>query len=136
MTRRLVRYVAAALAATMAVIYFLIGAGVLTVVEPAAGDPSMLIFGASAGAAFLTGALLLVAFDRRMLWIVGAVLQVFVAWGYFAVAPDRTPSFETWGVTLRIIEFPLLVALLYLAVGPARSRGATVHPATERTPQR
>jgi len=88
-TRQTVRYVAAALAATMALIYFSIGAGVLNVVTPVDGDSSMLGFGAAAGAAFLLGAALLVAFDRRVLWILGAILQVFVVWGYFAVAPDR-----------------------------------------------
>jgi hypothetical protein len=51
---------------------------VLTVVAPAADDPSMVFFGLSAGSAFLLGALLLVAFDRRVLWILGATLQLVV----------------------------------------------------------
>jgi hypothetical protein len=126
--RQTVRYVAAALAATMALIYFLIGINVLTVVTPVDGDASMLIFGASAGAAFLLGALLLVAFDRRVLWILGAILQVLVVWGYFAVAPDRTPSFEAWGIALRVIQVPLFAALLYLAVRSAATSAATGKP--------
>ena len=135
MTRRTVRYVAAVLAATMALIYFLIGVGILTVVTPAEGDSSMLIFGASAGAAFLLGALLLVAFDRRVLWILGAVLQVFVVWGYLAVAPDRTPAFEAWGIALRVIQLPLFAALLYLAVRSAKSAGAGGQHSIERNPR-
>lgn len=119
--RRNIRYVAAALAATIALIYFLIGAGVITVVTPVAGDNSMVVFGASAGTAFLLGAALLFAFDRQMLWIVGAVLQLLVVWGYVAVAPDRTPSFEAWGISLRILQIPLIASLVYLALPSGRS---------------
>jgi hypothetical protein len=95
MRRRTIRYVAAGLAAAMAAIYFLIGLGVLQVVNGQAGDPSMLGFGASAGGAFLLGAILLAELDRRWLWIAGALLQVMVVWGYFAIAPDRDPAFES-----------------------------------------
>lgn len=116
MRRRAVRYGAAALSATIATIYCLIGLGVLTVVTPVAGDSSMVVFGFSAGSAFLLGALLLVAFDRRRLWVLGAALQVFVVWGYLAVAPERSPAFEVWGITLRIIQVPLIAALVYLSV--------------------
>jgi uncharacterized protein len=114
--RRTIRYVAATPAATIALIYFLIGVGVLTVVTPVDGDQSMLVFGASAGAAFLLGAALLFVFDRRALWIVGAILQLLVVWGYFAVASDRDPSFETWGISLRFLQIPLFAALVYLAL--------------------
>jgi hypothetical protein len=120
-TRRTIRFVAAGLAATIALIYFLIGVGVLTVVTPVDGDQSMLVFGASAGTAFLLGAALLFAFDRRVLWILGAAVQLFVVWGYFAVAPDRAPSFEAWGISLRILQIPLLAALVYLALRSVRS---------------
>jgi hypothetical protein len=119
-TRRTVRLVAAGLAGAMAIIYFLIGAGVLNVGRASGTDAGFLIvFGASAGGAFLLGAVLLTAFDRRWLWGLGALLQVFVIWGYLAVAPDRTPAFEIWGITLRVIQVPLLAALVYLAVRPA-----------------
>jgi hypothetical protein len=97
---------------------------VLTVVAPAADDPSMVFFGLSAGSAFLLGALLLVAFDRRVLWILGATLQLVVVWGYFAVAPDRTPAYEAWGITLRIIQLPLFAALVYLSLRAPQPHGA------------
>jgi glucose dehydrogenase len=110
----------------------LIGVGVLTVVTPVDGDQSMLVFGVSAGAAFVLGAALLFAFDRRALWILGAVLQLFVVWGYFAVAPDRTPSFEAWGISLRILQIPLLAALVYLALRSVRSPGTGLQDQSER----
>jgi hypothetical protein len=131
--RREIRYVAAGLAATIALIYFLIGLGVLTVVTPVDGDQSMLVFGASAGAAFLLGAALLFVFDRRVLWILGAVLQLFVVWGYFAVAPDRIPSFEAWGISLRILQIPLVAALLYLALRSVRSPEGRLQHQSERS---
>lgn len=121
-SRRTARYLAAALAGAIATIYFLIGAGVITVVMPAENDGSMVAFGISAGAAFLVGAMLLLSFDRRLLWILGATLQLLVVWGYFAVAPDRTPAFESWGISLRVIQVPLFAALVYLAVGSADNR--------------
>jgi len=119
MQRRTIRSVAAGLAATMAVIYFLIGLGVLTVVDGQTGDPSMLTFGASAGAMFALGAILLAELDRRWLWIAGAVLQVLVFAAYIGVAADRSPAFETWGIVLRIIQVPLFAALVWLASRPA-----------------
>ena len=122
MNRRTIRSAAAALAGAMAAIYFLIGLGVLTVVEGQSTDVSLLGFGAMAGSAFLLGAVLLLATDRRWLWILGALLQVFVVVGYVAVAADRTPAFEIWGITLRIIQVPLFAALVYLALRPTDGR--------------
>jgi hypothetical protein len=118
--RRTIRLVAAGLAGAMAIIYFLIGAGVLDVGRADGTDAGFLVvFGASAGGAFLLGAVLLLAFDRRWLWILGTVLQVFVMVGYLTVSADRTPAFEIWGITLRVIQVPLLAALVYLAIRPA-----------------
>jgi hypothetical protein len=127
MNRHLIRRGAAGIAVVMAGIYFLIGIGVLTVVDQQPGDPSMLVFGAAAASAFLLGAILLIAFDRRILWILGAVLQLFVAWAYFSVAAERVPAFEVWGVTLRILQIPLFAALVWLALHHAATvavRGA------------
>jgi hypothetical protein len=118
--RRTIRLGAAGLAGAMAIIYFLIGAGVLDVGRANGADAGFLVvFGASAGGAFLLGAVLLLAFDRRWLWILGTALQVFVMVGYLAISADRTPAFEIWGITLRVIQVPLLAALVYLAIRPA-----------------
>jgi hypothetical protein len=126
LSRTTIRHAGAVVAAVMAVIYFLIGAGVLQVVTPNEDTGFLFVFGALAGGAFLLGALLLMRFDRRWLWMLGAAFQVFVYWGYFSVAPDRTPAFEAWGITLRIVQVPLLIALLYLAVRPPEQRAAEI----------
>ena len=126
-TRRTIRLGAAALAAAMAGIYYLIGLNVLHVVEGTQDDPqAMLAFGVPAGTMFLFGAVLLATQDRRALWIIGAVLQVLVFAMYIQVAPTRTPSYETWGIALRVIEIPLAAALAWLAFtgqGPLLSLG-------------
>ena len=137
MDRRTVRYVGALAAAAIAAIYYLIGIGVLKVVDPGAtaGDaPDMIVFGGGAGTMFLVGAILLFGTDRRLLWIVGAILQVLVAAMYVAVAPSRSPQFEPWGITLRLIQVPLFAALLYLAWRAPRA--AELHRPSLRLPGR
>lgn len=115
--RRAIRLTAAGLATAMALIYFLIGAGVLDVGgAQGADDGFLLAFGASAGGAFLLGAVLLSSLDRRWLWVLGALFQVFVMVGYVAAAATRVPAFEVWGMTLRVLQLPLLAALVYLAL--------------------
>ncbi len=116
MTRRTIRYGAAAIAIVMAAIYLLIGFEVLRVVNEQPAGTDLFGFGAGAAALFGIGAILLVGLDRRPLWVVGAILQVLVAALYIAVAPSRQPSFEIWGITLRILQVPLFAALVYLAL--------------------
>lgn len=119
--RRTVRLGAAALAGLMAGIYALIGLGVARVVA-AADDPGFLaVFGAMAASAFAAWAVVLVATDRRWLWGIATLFQLFVYWGYFAVAPDRTPAFEPWGIALRVIQLPLVLALVYLTFSAPRT---------------
>jgi hypothetical protein len=132
LNRRTIRLVAAAASAGMAVIYYLIGFGVLSVVRGGSVDVDILVFGLAAGSAFALGAILLLFFDHRILWIGGALLQLFVVWGYIAVAPDRTPAFELWGITLRIIQVPLFAALVYLALQAPQPRHAPVRPKSHR----
>ncbi len=121
--RRAVRYLAAGLCVATALIYIAIGLGAISVVdEVSASAPPMLVFGAAAGATFLAGAVLLVATDQRVLWVVGALYQVAVIVMYLDVAPQRTPSFELWGVLIKILQVAILAALVYLAVRqPARA---------------
>lgn len=125
--RRTIRYLAALLAAGAAVVYVLIGFEVIKVVETKSADmPSLLPFGLLSGGAFLLGAILLVLFDRRILWIAGGLFQVLAIVMYVAVAPQRDPSYEPWGIGLKVVEVVLLAALVYLAtrqpgVGVARS---------------
>ena len=120
MSRRTIRYGAAVVAAMMAAIYFLIGLGVLDVGGSDSDRAFLWVFGALAGGAFLLGTVLLVGVDRRWVWVAGLLFQVFVYWAYVDVSKTRTPPFETWGITLRIIQLPLLVALGYLVFRGSR----------------
>ena len=114
--RRRVRLVAASASALMAAIYFLIGLGVLSIGGSKSGEMvDLTVFGFSAGTAFLILAGLLAITDRRWLWIVAAVFQVWVYVIYFAVAGSREPPFEIWGITLRVIQVVLLAGLVYLS---------------------
>lgn len=64
------------------------------------------------------------------------MFQVLVIAQYFNVAPDRTPSYEVWGIVLRIIQALLLVGLIYLVVrsspGQSDSSMADVRPTAAR----
>lgn len=123
--RRTIRYAAASLSAATAMLYFGIGLGVLRVVdETTASAPGMFEFGLVSGAAFVLGGILLFAFDRRSLWLLGAVFQVGVIVMYIAVAPQRTPPVELWGILIKVLQATILVALVYLAVRPP-ARGVT-----------
>ncbi|MEJ2292795.1 MAG: hypothetical protein P8Y13_08360 [Deinococcales bacterium] len=115
--RRRVRQAAGVLALANALVYGLIGAGIARVTSDAQGDTSFLwVFGLTAGTAFLLGAILLWAFDRRLLWWLGAAFQVFAIVAYVGVAPQRVPPFEAWGLSLKVAQGVLLVALLHLAL--------------------
>ncbi|MEJ2218626.1 MAG: hypothetical protein P8099_18715 [Gemmatimonadota bacterium] len=125
-----VRIAAGALALGNAVVYLLIGVGVARVAEAAGGaDVSLLAFGLVAGTAFVLGAGLLFFFERRLLWLLGALFQVFAIAMYFVVAPQRTPPYEAWGVSLKVAQVALLVALVYLA-STAASRRASLRGAS------
>lgn len=110
--RRIIRYSAAVMAAAAAVIYFMIGFNVVSVIE----TPSDQVFGIPAGVAYALGAVLLVVMNRRIVWILGALLQVFVISTYFQYASQRTPAYEIWGIVLRVVQALILIALAYLAI--------------------
>ena len=113
--RRRVRYLAALASVATASLYFGIGLGLLKVSDATKDAPPILIFGASAGAAFVLGAVLLLAFDRRILWLLGALLQVVVIVMYVRVSEQRNPPFELWGITIKALQVVILAALGYLA---------------------
>jgi hypothetical protein len=129
--RNVVRYAAAGISAATAALYFGIGIGVLEVVDEASAkaDGGMLTFGAAAGSAFVLGAILLVLFDHRGLWLLGAVLQIGVLVMYVAVSPQRTPPFELWGIVIKVLQAAILVALVYLLLHvPPRRMGRAWRP--------
>jgi hypothetical protein len=103
--RRTVRYLAAAVSAGAALLYFGIAVGVLEVVDEVAADgPGMFEFGAISGAAFALGTILLLAFDHRALWLLGALFQVGALVMYVVVSPQRTPPFELWGILIKALQ--------------------------------
>ncbi len=117
--RREVRYLAAGASAATALLYFGIGLGVLRIVDkPTADTPDLFAFGAAAGAAFVLGAVLLLALDHRGVWLIGALFQVGVIGMYVAVSPQRTPPFEQWGILIKALQVTILVVLAYLVIRP------------------
>ena len=116
LTRIQVRRIGALAASAMALIYFLIGLGVLDIGGSTSGDTvDLAVFGFSAGLAFLGLGLLLMFSDRRWVWVLALIAQAWVYVVYVSVSGSRDPAFEVWGITLRIIQVPLLAALIYLA---------------------
>jgi hypothetical protein len=114
--RRHLRTAAAGASAAIALVYAAIALQLVTVIDgPAAqvaGD--QLAFATPAAGLFGLGAYLLLRYDDRRLWAVGLVLQVLVFAMYLAVAPDRQPAFELWGVLLRVLQVGLIVPLALL----------------------
>ena len=119
LTRVQVRRIAAAASAAMACIYFLIGLGVLSIGGSTSGEMVDLgVFGGGAGIAFLVLAALLASTDRRWIWALALVFQLFVYLVYIGASGGRQPAFEIWGITLRILQLPVLLALIYLCATP------------------
>jgi hypothetical protein len=120
-TRRHLRYAAAALAGVTAVLYVLIATSAVHVIDAAAVEDAardQLAFATPAAIVYALGAVLLLIprLDRRLLWAAGAVLQVLVIAMYFAVSPDREPTFEMWGIAIRVVQALLLAALVVLTL--------------------
>ena len=122
--RRVARLAAAGLAAVVAVLYALIASGLATVIEGPTAGRDQLAFAAPAAAVCLVGAALLLRRDRRRLWMLGALLQVVVIAQYLNLASEREPAFESWGITIRVVQAALFAVLVFLAIGRKRSRAA------------
>jgi hypothetical protein len=119
--RRPIRYLAAAFSAATALMYFMIAFRVVTVIEGSA-DSTWALFPC---AAYTLGAVLLLVYDHREVWILGAALQVFVIFTYFDLAAQRTPAFEIWGILIRIAQFIILFALAYLVYRESKTSAKT-----------
>jgi len=131
-TRIQVRRGAALAAGAMAAIYYLIGLGVLDIGGSSSGEMvNLAVFGGGAGTAFLALGLLFLYTDRRWLWLLALLFQVWVYVVYIAASGGREPPFEIWGITLRVVQVPVLLALIYLSArrpvpaGSVRRGGAT-----------
>lgn len=124
--RRRLRSIGALASGTMAVIYYLIGLGVLGIGGSTSGaSVDLAMFGFSAGTAFLLQALLLLWTDRRWVWVLSAIFQVWVALVYVMVSGTREPPFEMWGIALRILQVPLLAVVVYPAWKAPTKRAVT-----------
>jgi hypothetical protein len=113
--------VATATSAMIALFYGLLFAGVLSV--DGADEAGRAILGV-AGGVFLFLAILLWFVRSRWLWAGAALLQALMAMMYVTVAPEREPSFEVWGLTIRALSAVLLVVLILLLVSSWRDRNA------------
>lgn len=121
MSRLSLRRLGALICAGIAGVYSLIGLEVVTVAEESDAGGDIAVFGVGAAAIFLVGAVLLLTVDRKPVWVVGAALQVMIIAMYFAVGGDRTPSFEAWGLGLRVPQLVLVGILVALVLRPARA---------------
>jgi hypothetical protein len=102
------RIVAAVVAAVMSLLYLAIFAGVLSVGRAETGELGIL---GVAGALFAVLAVLLWRLRSRPLWAGVAALQVLLFVMYVAIAPERDPSYEVWGVLIRVLSVVLLGAV-------------------------
>ena len=96
-TRAQVRQSGALVSAAMAVIYFLIGLGVLDIGGSTSGETvDIAVFGFSAGSAFLVLALMLLFTDRRWVWVL-ALSSRCGKTSSVARRSRRPPPFEVSG---------------------------------------
>ncbi len=123
-TIRTVRGLAVAAAAGAALLYALIGVGVLSVGTTADGTaPDLLTFGALLAAIHAALALLLLRARSVAVWLGVGVLEVLVLVGYVAMAGIREPSFEPWGLLVKACQAIVLGSVTYLVL---HQREATV----------
>jgi hypothetical protein len=109
-----IRYLAAGGAVLVAVLYLLIAIDVVTVVdEQAAADATPLYVAAALFALLAVG---VASMRSRAMYAAGAALQLLVIVGYLVIAADRIPSFEAWGIAIKIIQVGLLTTFIYLMV--------------------
>jgi hypothetical protein len=120
---RTLRLAATGVAAAIAALYALIGFSILTVVDGQDGEvvPPLVV----SAALFAVLATLLARSAPRLLLVAGIVLQLLVLVGYVAIAPERTPAFEVWGLTQKVLQVGLLTLLVTLV---ARRRAPQGRP--------
>jgi len=103
------------LALLAALVYFLMGAGVLQPGDLQADDaPAGIAYFASA--CYVVGGLLILA-RKRWLWVIGAVINALVIVGFFAAYAAR-PSvlFSVPGLATKSAQILLEIGLIYLIV--------------------
>jgi hypothetical protein len=111
--REVIVWVAVGLSGLTALLYLLIGVSAVSLGEITATEQRA--FGLPATAVFVGGAVIASIWDERWLWIVGAAGLAMIISMYFSLASQRNPRYEVWGILIRVVQVPLLGALIYLA---------------------
>jgi len=120
--RQAARSVAVVAAVMTAVLYLMVGFGVVSVGRSSSGEaPDLLRFGLTAGVTFAVAAGLLGLFRSRVLWFALALLNVVVVVAYFALSDLREPPVELWGLLIKACQVVGFGALAYLTVRGAGS---------------
>ena len=122
--RRALRYVSAALCAVAAVLYLIL---FFTVRADEMASGVETTYGAYLFlfVPYAVGVVLLARADQRLLWGVGAVIQLAVVGLYLAYGTAAELSMA-WGAVLTGLQVALLALLGYLALTPAPGQGP--HP--------
>lgn len=110
---------ATGISAGIALLYALMFLGILSV-EGVSGDERGIV--GLAAAVFVALTVALWRRRSRLLWVGAAGLQLVMGAMYVAIAPERDPSFEVWGLTIRGLSLVLLGALVGLLVSVRRDR--------------
>ncbi len=108
--------------AVIALLYGGLYVGVLSI--PGASDGERGILGVAA-AVFVVLTALLWWKPNRLVLAAGAALQVLLSWMYLAIAPERDPAFEIWGVSIRVVSLALLLTLVSLLLTDHRQRSSS-----------
>lgn len=116
--------VAASIAVAIALLYGSIATGLVEL--PGAGAEERAILGA-AGAVSVALALLLLR-PRRWVWAVVVVVQLTSFAMYLAIATDRDPAFEPWGIAIRALSVVLVVVVVRRWFLTARGRLESPRP--------
>ncbi len=100
---------AAATAGAIALVYVLLATGALAL--PGAEPGELGILGV-AGAVHAAFAVALWRWRSRLLWALVIVAQLVMGAMYVAIAPERDPAFEVWGLSLRGLSLVLVVLVV------------------------
>lgn len=116
---------AALTAVVIAAVYGLLAAGVLDLGAAESGELGIL---GVAGGVHLLLAAALWTWPRRLVLSTTVVLQLALAAMYVAIAPERDPHYEVWGVTIRALSVLLVVLAIAALARGGRRRAAADDP--------